>query len=73
MSKTTIRYIKRIAEESENMANGTIQHKRGRPEGQPTTAVTKDRLPNRVWDPGGHRSEVHNQEIMINLNLWSLM
>ena len=51
-----------------------MQHKVWRlGEQQQTTATTKDRLQNKVWDPGGHRSEAHDQEIMIIFNLESLM
>ena len=50
-------YMKKTLADSENIANGAVQHKIWRPiEQQPTKTVTKDRLPNKVWDPGGHRS-----------------
>jgi len=53
--------------------NGKMQHKVWRPGEQQTTTATKDRLPNKVWDPRGHISEAHEQEIMIIFNLGSLM
>ena len=68
VSKAVVKYVKRIAAGSK-----ALQYKGWRLEGQTTTAVTKDRLSNQVWDPGGHRTELHDQEIMVNLNFRSLM
>ena len=68
VSKVAAKYVKRTAADSEE-----LQHKGGRLEGQTTTAVTKDKLSNQVWDPGGHRHEMHDREIMVNLNFGSLM
>ena len=59
--------------DSESMANGALQHKGWRLEGQTKIAVTKDRLSNQVWDPGGHKIELHDQGIEVNLNFGSLM
>ena len=67
-SRTAAKYVKRIAANNE-----ALQHKGWRLEGQTTTTVTKDRLSKQVWDPRGHKHEVHDQEIMVNLNFWSLM
>jgi len=68
-----IRYMKKTATDSENIANGTMHHKVWIPEGQTTITITKDRLLNKVWDLGGHKLEAHDQEIMIIFNLGSLM
>ena len=65
--------MEKIAADNESIANGTMQHKVWRPREQQTTTTTKDRLLNRVWHPRGHRSEAHDQEIMIIFNLGSLM
>lgn len=65
--------MKKTAADNESIANGTMQHKVWRPREQQTTIVTKDRLPNKVWDLRGHRLEAHDQEIMIIFNLGSLM
>lgn len=53
--------------------NGKMQHKIWRWREQQMTKVNKDRVLNKVWDPGGHRLEAHDQEIMIIFNLGSLM
>lgn len=68
MSKTVAKYVKRTAIDSE-----ALQHIGQRLEGHTTTEVTKEKLSNQVWDPGGDRYEVHDQEIMVNLNFGSLM
>ena len=68
VSKAAAKYEKRTTADSE-----ALQQKGGRLEEQTTTAVIKDRLSNQVWDPGGHRHEVHDREIMVNLNFGSLM
>ena len=34
---------------------------------------TFGKLQNKVWDPGGHITELHYREIMVNLNFGSLM
>ena len=68
VSKTIVKYVKRIAAGSK-----TLHYKGWRFEGQTTTAITKDRLSNRIWDPGGHRIELYDQEIMVNLKFGSLM
>ena len=55
VSKTASEYVKRTAADSE-----ALQHKGGKLERQTTTTVIKDKLSNQVWDPGGHRPEVHD-------------
>ena len=55
LSKAALKYVERTAACSE-----ALQHKGWRLEGQTTIAVTKEKLPNQVWDPGGHRHEVHD-------------
>lgn len=66
--KVAEKCVKRITAGSE-----ALQHKGWRLEGQTTTAITKDRLSNQIWDPGGHIIELHDQEIMVNLNFGNLM
>jgi len=56
MSKIAVKYVKRTVVDNESIANGALQHKGRRLEGQTTTTVTKGRLPKQVWDPRGHRS-----------------
>ena len=68
VSKTAARYVKRIVADSD-----ALPHSGQRLEGQTTAAVIKNRLSNQVWDPGGRKPEVHDQEIMVNLNFGSLM
>ena len=65
--------MKKTVANSESIASGALQHKVWRLEGQATIAVTKDRLSNKAWDLGGHRSEAHDQEIMNFFNLGCLM
>lgn len=55
--------------DSESIAYGTMQHKVWRLGEQQKTITTKDRLLNKVRDPGRHKSEAHDQEIMIILTL----
>jgi len=65
---------KKTAVDYESIASGTMQHKLWRPgEQQQTIATTKDRLQNKIWDPGGCKLEADDQEIMIIFNLKSLM
>lgn len=54
----------------ETITSGAKQHKVWKPrEQQQTTAATKDKLQNNVWDIGRQRSKAHDQEIMIILTL----
>ena len=54
----------------ESIASGAKQHKVWKPrEQQQPTSTTKDKLQNKVLDPGRQRSEACDQEIMITLTL----
>jgi len=55
-------------------SSGARQHKIWRPgEKQHTTTEIDDNLQNKMWDPGGQRIEMHDQEIMVIFNLGILM
>ena len=67
--RTSNRKRKTVAN-CESIASGAKQHKVWKPgEQQQTTATTKDKLQNIVWDLGRQRSESHDQELMIILTL----
>ena len=58
----------------ESAASGARQHKLWKPgEKQQTLVDVDDNLQNKVWDLGGQRLKMHDQEIIIIFNLGSLM
>ena len=65
---------RKTAQDCESIAKGAMQHKVWRPrEEQQIEATTNGELQHKIWDPGRQRSETHDQAIMINFNLGSLM
>ena len=58
----------------ESIASGAMQHKVWRPrEKQQIKATTNGELQHKIWDQGKQRSKTHDQAIMANFNLGSLM
>ena len=58
----------------ESLASGKMHHKIWKlGEVQKKNIAADDQLQNKVWDPGRQGLKAHDQEIMINFNLGSLM
>ena len=65
---------KKTVTDCESIASGKMQHKIWKPgEVQHNNIAADDQLQNKVWDPGRQGPKAHDQEIMINFDLGSLM